>query len=96
MISRIYHSILMSLLQMGNHAIMELVLHIMQCLYYYIIIIYYYLIITNGIIITHYYTFQTGELADACGSFCFASKQLLFAFLSCPSLLPGLFALWRP
>ena len=68
---------------MGNHAIMELVLHIMQCLYYYIIIIYYYLIITNGNIITHYYTFQTCELADACGFFCFASEQLLFAFLSC-------------
>ena len=31
---------------------------------YYIIITYYYVIITSGSIITHYYLFQSPELAD--------------------------------
>ena len=35
------------------------------CLCYYIIITYYYVIITPGSIITHYYPFQSPELADA-------------------------------
>ena len=36
------------------------------CLCYYIIITYYYVIITPGSIITHYYQFQSSELADEC------------------------------
>ena len=35
------------------------------CLCYYTIITYYYVIITPGSIITHYYLFQSPELADA-------------------------------
>ena len=34
------------------------------CLCYYTIITYYYVIITPGSIITHYYLFQSPELAD--------------------------------
>ena len=36
------------------------------CLCYYTIITYYYVIITPGSIITHYYLFQSPELADVC------------------------------
>ena len=36
------------------------------CLCYYTIITYYYVIITPGSIITHYYLFQSPELADGC------------------------------
>ena len=41
-------------------------LHVMQtaCLYYYVIITYFYVIITRTSIITHYYPFQSPELAD--------------------------------
>ena len=51
---------------MGNHVIMIPLLSVMQrvSLYYYIIMIYYYVIITQGSIITHYFLFQSPELAD--------------------------------
>ena len=39
------------------------------CLCYYVIITYYYVIITLGSIITHYYLFQSPELADALPAF---------------------------
>ena len=54
------------LLQMGNHVIMIPLCRVMQrvSIYYYTIFLYYYVIITPGSIITHYYLFQSPELAD--------------------------------
>ena len=36
------------------------------CLHYYVIITHYYVIITQTSVITHYYPFQSPELADVC------------------------------
>ena len=63
-----YYIIIISLLQMENHVIMIPLFCIMQSvgLHYCIItsITYYYVIITQGSIVTHYYLFQSPELAD--------------------------------
>ena len=58
--------IIISLLQNGNHVIMIASLHVMQmgCLHYYVIITHYYVITTQTSVITHYYPFQSPELAD--------------------------------
>ena len=43
---------------------------------YYTICVYYYVIITQGSIITHYYLFQSPELADVpVAGHCFAGNQ---------------------
>ena len=45
---------------------MMVLLHVMQmgCIHYYVIITHYYVIITQTSVITHYYSFQSPELAD--------------------------------
>ena len=61
-----YYIIITSLLPRENHVIMIPLLRIMQRvgLHYCIIITFHYVIITPGFIITHYYLFQSPELAD--------------------------------
>ena len=60
-----YYTIIISLLQKGNHVIMITLLRVMQSASHccHAIIIYYCVIITPGSIITHYYLFQSPELA---------------------------------
>ena len=73
----IYYIIITSLLQNGNHAIIIALLHVMQmgCLHYYVIIIHCYVIVIQTSVITHYFPFQSPELADDD----FPSQALIFS-----------------